>query len=87
MLVVSETREFQEPEESDWLESMASIRTSYCEMICTPNATSNEREAFADYVNEPIRVLTKVNNDEMGILVSSDEDDADLYREIFADQA
>ena len=78
--LVYRNRELQ-PEESDWLESMPSIRTSYCESLHA-KCYLNEREALITSMN--LYEFSQVNNDEMGILVSSDED-PDLYREIFAE--
>ena len=78
--LVYRNRELQ-PEESDWLESMPSIRTSYCESLHA-KCYLNEREALITSMN--LYEFSQVNNDEMGILVSFDED-PDLYKEISAE--
>ena len=76
--LVYRSRELR-PEENDWLESMTSIRTSYCESLHAKCYLS-EREALITSMN--LYEFSQVNNDEMGLLVSREED-PDLYNEIF----
>lgn len=66
------------PEESNWLESMTSIRTSFCENLHA-KCYLNENEALLTSMN--LYEFSQRNNEEMGILVSRDED-SELYKEI-----
>ena len=65
--VVYRNRELQ-PDENEWLESMASIRTSYCDSLHA-KCYLNESEALITSMN--LYEFSQVNNDEMGILVSA----------------
>ncbi len=75
--LVYRSRELR-PGENDWLESMTSIRTSYCESLHAKCYLS-EREALTTSMN--LYEFSQVNNDEMGLLVSREEDPY-LYNEI-----
>ena len=66
------------PEENNWLESMTSIRTSFCKNLHA-KCYLNEKEALLTSMN--LYEFSQSNNDEMGILVSK-EDDETLYNEI-----
>lgn len=59
------------PEEKQWLASMASIRTSFRSNLHA-KCYLNEREALLTSMN--LYEFSQVNNDEMGIVVSKDED-------------
>lgn len=61
------------PEEKQWLASMASIRTSFRSNLHA-KCYLNEREALLTSMN--LYEFSQVNNDEMGILVSRDQDPA-----------
>ena len=76
--VVYRNRELQ-PDENEWLESMASIRTSYCDSLHA-KCYLNESEALITSMN--LYEFSQVNNDEMGILVSAQEE-PDLYKNIY----
>ena len=64
------------PEENNWLESMTSIRTSFCK---NAKCYLNEKEALLTSMN--LYEFSQSNNDEMGILVSK-KDDERLYNEM-----
>ena len=66
------------PEENNWLESMTSIRTSFCKNLHA-KCYLNEKEALLTSMN--LYEFSQSNNDEMGILVSK-KDDEKLYNEI-----
>ena len=66
------------PEENNWLESMTSIRTSFCKNLHA-KCYLNEKEALLTSMN--LYEFSQSNNDEMGILVSK-KDDERLYNEI-----
>ena len=68
-----------QPEENNWLESMNSIRTSFCKNLHA-KCYLNEREALLTSMN--LYDFSQVNNNEMGILVSRDAEPA-LYDDIF----
>ena len=68
-----------QPEENNWLESMASIRTSYCKNLHA-KCYLNENEALLTSMN--LYEFSQVNNNEMGILISREEEPA-LYREVW----
>ena len=74
--IVYRNRELQ-PEETEWLGS-TSIRTSYCESLHA-KCYMNEQIALITSMN--LYEYSQVNNDEMGILISA-QDDPDVYREI-----
>ena len=67
-----------QPEENNWLESMASIRTSYCKNLHA-KCYLNENEALLTSMN--LYEFSQVNNNEMGILISREEE-PDLYGEV-----
>ena len=56
-----------QPEESDWLDSMASIRTSFCKNLHA-KCYLNENEALVTSMN--LYEFSQVNNYEMGLLIS-----------------
>ena len=64
-----------QPEENNWLESMASIRTSYCKNLHA-KCYLNENEALLTSMN--LYEFSQVNNNEMGILISREEEPAPL---------
>ena len=66
------------PEENKWLESMTSIRTSFCKNLHA-KCYLNEKEALLTSMN--LYEFSQSNNDEMGILVSK-KDDERLYDQI-----
>lgn len=66
------------PEEKQWLASMASIRTSFRSNLHA-KCYLNEKEALLTSMN--LYEFSQVNNDEMGILVSR-EQDAALFSKI-----
>ena len=68
-----------QPEENNWLESMASIRTSYCKNLHA-KCYLNENEALLTSMN--LYEFSQVNNNEMGILISREEE-PDLYGEVW----
>ena len=68
-----------QPEENNWLESMASIRTSYCKNLHA-KCYLNENEALLTSMN--LYEFSQVNNNEMGILISREEEPA-LYGEVW----
>ena len=65
------------PEENNWLESMDSIRTSFCNNLHA-KCYLNENEALLTSMN--LYEFSQINNNEMGILVSREEE-PDLYKE------
>lgn len=66
------------PEEIAWLHSMTSVRTSFCKNLHA-KCYLNENEALLTSMN--LYSHSEVNNYEMGILVSREEDPG-LYKEI-----
>ena len=66
------------PEENNWLGSMDSIRTSICNNLHA-KCYLNENEALLTSMN--LYEFSQVNNNEMGILITRDEEQA-LYEEI-----
>ena len=66
------------PEENNWLESVASIRTSYRQHLHA-KCYMNEEQAILTSMN--LLEFSQHNNDEMGILVSR-QDDPGLFEEI-----
>ena len=66
------------PEENNWLGSMESIRTSICNNLHA-KCYLNENEVLLTSMN--LYEFSQVNNNEMGILITKDEE-PDLYREI-----
>ena len=69
------------PEENNWLESMTSIKTSFCQTLHA-KCYLNEQRALLTSMN--LYEYSQVNNYEMGILVSR-EDDPELYDKIYED--
>ncbi len=67
-----------QPEENNWLESMTSIRTSFCKNLHA-KCYLNENEALLTSMN--LYEFSQVNNNEMGIMVSR-EKEPELYNEI-----
>ena len=67
-----------QPEENNWLESLASIRTSFRKDLHA-KCYLNEKKALLTSTN--LYEFSQSNNDEMGILVSRDKDE-DLYKAI-----
>ena len=67
-----------QPEENNWLESMTSIRTSFCKNLHA-KCYLNENEALLTSMN--LYEFSQINNNEMGILVSR-EQEPELYNEI-----
>ena len=67
------------PEENNWLDSMDSIRTSICNNLHA-KCYLNENEVLLTSMN--LYEFSQVNNNEMGILITRDEE-PDLYREIW----
>ena len=67
-----------QPEENNWLESMTSIRTSFCKNLHA-KCYLNENEALLTSMN--LYEFSQVNNNEMGLIVSR-EKERDLYDEI-----
>ena len=68
-----------QPEENEWIESMSSIHTSYCQSLHA-KCYLNEKQALITSMN--LYEYSQVNNDEMGLLVSAEEE-PDLYDEIY----
>ena len=66
------------PEESNWLESLTSIRTSFCQNLHA-KCYLNENEALLTSMN--LYAFSQANNDEMGIIVNR-EKDLKLYEDI-----
>ena len=66
------------PEENNWLASMSSIRTSFRKNLHA-KCYLNENEALLTSMN--LYEFSQVNNDEMGLIVSKEEDH-DLYAKI-----
>ena len=67
------------PEEKQWLASMTSIRTSFRRNLHA-KCYLNEKEALLTSMN--LYEFSQVNNDEMGLVVSQ-EQDPDLFNKIF----
>ena len=66
------------PEENNWLGSMNSIRTSFCKNLHA-KCYLNENEALLTSMN--LYEFSQVNNNEMGLLISRDEE-PELYKDI-----
>ena len=67
------------PEENNWLESMTSIRTSFCSNLHA-KCYMNERTALLTSMN--LYEFSQVNNHEMGVLVDRSQS-KDLYMQIY----
>lgn len=68
-----------QPDEHNWLESMRSIRTSYCENL-HGKCYLNEHEALLTSMN--LYEFSQVNNHEMGVLIVRAEA-RDLYEQVY----
>ena len=68
-----------QPEENNWLESMTSIRTSYCENLHA-KCYLNEKEALLTSMN--LYEFSQVHNNEMGVLISR-ADEPHLYEDVW----
>lgn len=68
-----------QPEENNWLKSMSSIRSSFCKDLHA-KCYLNESEAIITSMN--LYEFSQVNNNEMGIYVVKETDQA-LYHEIY----
>lgn len=68
-----------QPTENNWLESMTSIRTSFCKNLHA-KCYVNEDEVLLTSMN--LYEFSQINNNEMGLLVSREEE-PDLYKEIY----
>ena len=64
-----------QPDQNNWLESMSSIRTSFCKNLHA-KCYLNERQALLTSMN--LYEFSQVNNHEMGVLVVR-EDEGELY--------
>ena len=67
-----------QPEENNWLDSLSSVRTSFRKNLHA-KCYMNEKTALLTSMN--LYEYSQQNNDEMGILVSYEEDEG-LYRDI-----
>ena len=67
-----------QPEENNWLESMTSIRTSFCKNLHA-KCYLNENEALLTSMN--LYEFSQINNNEMGLIVAR-EKEPELYNEI-----
>lgn len=70
-----------QPAENNWLRSMVSIRSSYCENLHA-KCYLNESEALITSMN--LYEFSQVNNEEMGVLIRK-SDDLELYQQIYED--
>ncbi|MFA5056130.1 MAG: phospholipase D family protein [Dehalococcoidia bacterium] len=68
-----------EPSENNWLKSMKSLRSSFCQNLHA-KCYLNEKEAIVTSMN--LYDFSEVNNNEMGIYVSRKEDPK-LYSDIY----
>ena len=66
------------PEENNWLDSLLSIRTSYCANLHA-KCYLNENEALLTSMN--LYEFSQVNNHEMGVLITRAEE-PELYNEV-----
>jgi PLD-like domain len=67
--------------ENNWLKSLKSIRTSFCQNLHA-KCYLNEKEAIITSMN--LYDFSQINNNEMGIYVTKEED-PDLYTDIHAE--
>lgn len=67
-----------QPDENNWLESMNSVRTSFCKNLHA-KCYMNEKEALLTSMN--LYEFSQVNNNEMGMLISRGSE-PNLYDEI-----
>jgi len=70
-----------QPEENNWLKSLSSVRTSFCKNLHA-KCYLNEQEALITSMN--LYEFSEVNNNEMGIHVTKQED-SQLYHDIYAE--
>jgi hypothetical protein len=70
-----------QPEENNWLKSLNSVRTSFCKNLHA-KCYLNEQEALITSMN--LYEFSEVNNNEMGIYVTKQED-TQLYHDIYAE--
>lgn len=70
-----------QPDQINWLKSLKSVRTSFCENLHA-KCYLNENEAIVTSMN--LYEFSQVNNHEMGIYVTR-ADDPQLYDEIYAE--
>lgn len=70
-----------QPEENNWLKSLSSVRTSFCKNLHA-KCYLNEREALITSMN--LYEFSEVNNNEMGIYVTKQED-SQLYQDIYVE--
>lgn len=70
-----------QPDQINWLKSLKSVRTSFCENLHA-KCYLNENEAIVTSMN--LYEFSQVNNQEMGIYVTR-ADDPQLYDEIYAE--
>ena len=68
-----------QPDENNWLESMRSIRTSFCKHLHA-KCYVNEHEALLTSMN--LYEFSQVNNHEMGVLIVRDEE-PELYEQVY----
>ena len=68
-----------QPEENNWLESMSSIKTSFCKTLHA-KCYLNENQALITSMN--LYEYSQINNYEMGLLVTREED-RELYDKIY----
>lgn len=68
-----------QPDENNWLESMRSIRTSFCKNLHA-KCYVNEHEALLTSMN--LYEFSQVNNHEMGVLIVRDEE-PELYEQVY----
>lgn len=70
-----------QPDQINWLKSLRSVRTSFCENLHA-KCYLNESEAIVTSMN--LYEFSQVNNQEMGIYVTK-ADDPQLYEEIYVE--
>lgn len=70
-----------QPEENNWLRSLQSVRSSFCENLHA-KCYLNESQAIVTSMN--LYEFSQVNNNEMGILVDKAEDPG-LYQDVHAE--
>jgi len=68
-----------QPEENNWLRSLQSIRSSFCKNLHA-KCYMNENEAIITSMN--LYEFSQINNNEMGIYVSKNED-SKLYQDVY----
>ncbi|MCI5190632.1 MAG: hypothetical protein D3905_12785 [Candidatus Electrothrix sp. AS4_5] len=68
-----------QPEKNNWLKSLQSVRSSFCQNLHA-KCYLNEKEAIITSMN--LYDFSQVNNNEMGIYISK-EDNPNLYSDVF----